>query len=318
MMSAPKLDKILSDDTILVDTAGDSCIVVHHRENRKIGYVEPVLGANADIQWTELEHGQNVLCHARGFRFGYDISHGALHAFRVSDLKTEQVLYDAPIAEKTLAVHLSPSNELFYSTTAGTVCFWHEGLKFEHSLIENEQAVALEYCVPDKGVLALTNNHIFLVHGHRGLLFRLRIPELAPPPSIKLQIDVSKDKCEEIELPAIDKKDVVWQLRAFTKFLVILTQNRIVISTGQGKWHILNEAPGMMDVIEAPGDRLCFLHISGNVMMMETKTFQVEEVLYPREPVVGRKLDADSHRMMRAGDYIFVGHLEGIIDRTPK
>ena len=87
-----------------------------------------------------------------------------------------QVLYDAPIAEKTLAVHLSPNHELFYSTTDSKVCYWHEGLKFEHSLLEQEQAVALEYCVPDKGILALTNNHIFLVHGHRGLLFRLRIP----------------------------------------------------------------------------------------------------------------------------------------------
>ena len=154
-----------------------------------------------------------------------------------------------------------------------------------------------------------------------------------------LQIDVSKGKTQDIELPPLDDKDVVWQLRAFTKFLVILTQNRIVISTGQGKWHILNEAPGtlwhnyqkqsfdahgppcarsgMMDVVEAPGNRLCFLHISGDVYMMETKNFQVEEVYHPREVVVGRKLDADSHMLMRSGEHIFVGHLEGIIDRTP-
>jgi hypothetical protein len=59
-----------------------------------------------------------------------------------------------------------------------------------------------------------------------------------------LQIDVSKDQKQEIELPALDDKDVVWQLRGFKKHLVILTQNRIVISSGQGKWHILDKAPG--------------------------------------------------------------------------
>jgi hypothetical protein len=59
-----------------------------------------------------------------------------------------------------------------------------------------------------------------------------------------MKLKISSEQEEEIELPALDEKDSVWQLRAFPKFLVILTQNRIVISTGQGKWHILGNAPG--------------------------------------------------------------------------
>lgn len=175
-MSASKLDQLLSDDTLLVDTAGDACFVVHRRSDQKIGYIEPTVSANAEVQWTQLEHGQNVLCHARGFVFGYDISNSKTNAFRVANLKTEEVLYDAPIDEKTLAVNLSPENELFYSTTGGSVCYWHEGLKFEHKLTDEEQAVSLDYCHPEKGVLALTNDHVFLIHSHRGILFRLKIP----------------------------------------------------------------------------------------------------------------------------------------------
>ena len=133
-----------------------------------------------------------------------------------------------------------------------------------------------------------------------------------------LQIDITKEKTQEIELPPLDEKDVVWQVRAFLKYLVILTQNRIVISSGQGKWHILDKAPGMMDVVEAKNNQLCFLHVSGDVLMMETETFQVVEAFHPREVVVGRKVDADSHMLLRSGDHIFVGHMEGIIDRTPK
>jgi hypothetical protein len=76
----------------------------------------------------------------------------------------------------------------------------------------------------------------------------------------------------------------------------------------------------MMDVIDAGNNQLGFLHISGDLLFMDMKTLQITEAFHPREPVVGRKLDADSHMLMRSGSNIFVGHLEGIIDRatTPK
>ena len=74
----------------------------------------------------------------------------------------------------------------------------------------------------------------------------------------------------------------------------------------------------MMDVLEASKNRLCFLHISGDILMMDTERFEVVEAFHPREVVVGRKLDADSHMLLRSGKRIFVGHLEGIIDRTPE
>jgi hypothetical protein len=74
----------------------------------------------------------------------------------------------------------------------------------------------------------------------------------------------------------------------------------------------------MMDAIEAPNNKICFLHVSGDILMMNMDTFEVNEVFHPREAVVGRKLDADSHRLLRSAGDIFVGHLEGIIDRTPK
>lgn len=167
------LQQLLCDESLLLETASDSCFVVRRRADRKIGYVVPPAAAPI---WTQLDHGENVLCHARGFVFGYDISTGGRHAFRVAHLSTDEVLYDAPLARHTLAVHLSPTNELFYTTTDGTVCYWHEGLKFEHTLTEKEQAVALDYCSPDRGVLALTHNHVFLVHGHKGVLFCLKIP----------------------------------------------------------------------------------------------------------------------------------------------
>ena len=73
-------------------------------------------------------------------------------------------------------------------------------------------------------------------------------------------------------------------------------------------------------MIDAGGNVLCFLHISGDLLFMDMTTFEVKDAFHPREPVVGRKLDADSHMLMRSGNHIFVGHLEGIIDRatTPK
>ena len=92
MMSAPKLDQILSDDSLLVDTASEACFVVHRREDCKIGYVVPTLGEKSEVQWTTLDHGQNVLCHARGFVFGYDISNAGKHVFRVANLKTNEVI----------------------------------------------------------------------------------------------------------------------------------------------------------------------------------------------------------------------------------
>ena len=141
--------------------------------------------------------------------------------------------------------------------------------------------------------------------------------ELAPPPSMTLQIDISKESTEEIELPPLDDKDVVWQVRAFERHLVILTQNRIVISTGQGKWHILDKAPGMMDVVQAADQWLYFSHISGDILRMDPLTFEITHAFAPTQLAVGRKLDADSHMLLQHGPRIFVGRPEGIIDGTP-
>ena len=176
MMAAVKLDLLLSDDSILVDTASDSCLVVHRRNDQKIGYILPTLGDSAEVEWTNLDHGQNVLCHARKFIFGFDISSKSTYVFRVANLQTQEVFYDAPISEKTLAVHITPENALFYSTVEGEVCYWNEGLKFSHKPPEKDQAVSLEYCDPDKGILALTNDTIYLVNGTNGILLNLKIP----------------------------------------------------------------------------------------------------------------------------------------------
>ena len=96
-MSASKLDQILSDDSLLVDTASDACFVVHRREDRRIGYVVPTLESQATVTWTELDHGEHVLCHARGFHFGYDISNKGHHALRVANLKTNEVRFSCLI-----------------------------------------------------------------------------------------------------------------------------------------------------------------------------------------------------------------------------
>ena len=90
-MSASKLDSVLNDDSLLVDTASAQCFVVHRRADRKIGFVVPPQVGDATVIWTNLDHGENVLCHARNFHFGYDVSNAGVHAFRVADLKTEEV-----------------------------------------------------------------------------------------------------------------------------------------------------------------------------------------------------------------------------------
>ena len=139
------------------------------------------------------------------------------------------------------------------------------------------------------------------------------LQELDPPPPLSIQIDVEDKKTEDIELAPLDEKDIVWQIRTFDKFMVIMTQNQVVLKTPQ-EWHVVAGAPGMMDCVLVSDTHLAFSHISGDILLFNTETMGVDSAHIPETPVVGRKLGTDSHMMIKKGDEVYVGRPEGMVD----
>ena len=133
---------------------------------------------------------------------------------------------------------------------------------------------------------------------------------------MKIQIDVMEKKTEEIELPPLDKEDVVWQLRTFEDFMIVLTQNRMILKTVTD-WHVIDSAAGMMDCVRiGQTPQLAISHISGDVLMFDTEQIRVDAAYMPETPVIGRKLGADSHMMLLKGSNLYVARPEGLVDHV--
>ena len=131
-----------------------------------------------------------------------------------------------------------------------------------------------------------------------------------------LQIDVMDKKTEEIELPPLDKKDFVWQIRTFETFMVVMTQNQVILKSPT-EWHIVSGAAGMMDCVQLAPPHIAFSHISGDVMLMNRETMAIDAAYLPELAVVGRKFGADSHMMLVKDNYLYIGRPEGLIDSIP-
>lgn len=304
------------------------CTVVTRRSDNKLGYMlhEDVGVEGKGFRFLDMEHGQNVMCAGEGMTFLFDSSSGKHHTARLVDLEANKVIADVPISAKTTCMALestSPSRHpgnrdvrVWHCDTDRKIYCWESADKARSWKLGKEQGVAIEPCPTHPGVLVLTQNTVVFATATGGVLFHGELPH-APPPEVQFQVEGQE---HGFSFPSLDHEDVTWQVRPFRDYMVVLTQNRVLLSNKVGAWHILENMPGMMDAkINRDNTQLYLTHINGDLfrLSLPIDPHTKPDIFTPKECVVGRKADACSHMLAVTPSGIIIGRPEGMIDTLP-
>lgn len=312
------MDQAYCSEDVLVLCVTSRCTVVARRGDHKLGYLlHEDVSDEKKFVFLDVEHGQNVMCAGDGMTFLFDSSQGKHHMARLVDLEHNRVIADVPIAAKTTCMALERTamggHRVWHCDTDKRVYCWESADSKVSWKLGKEQGIAIEPCPTHPGVLVLTQNTVVFVTAAGGVLFHGNLPH-APPPEVCFQVE---GQDHSFNFPSLDNEDVTWQVRPFRDYMVVLTQNRVLLSNSVGAWHILENLPGMMDACITEDSAHLFLsHVGGDVFRVKLPINPKEkpEIFTPKESVVGRKVDACSHMLTVTSNNIIAGRPEGIID----
>lgn len=351
------LYKLFDDsENIIVDVVDPNMgvMVFHHRHHRKIGYVnlngEPV--ENGDLRWTDMEHGQNVLCALRFPFFAFDITgthlgaKGSMTLFRVIHLLENRIISDHEMPEHCTALEFDHTMHVWTTDTEGYVnmhtleppTVYRQKLPLTERG-EVNQVVSLsslpENATDDASpsIVALTQSSVFLVSKDSPPL-STPLPDVIQekPPDIAVDVagayPASKSGSHEstvIPIPSLDEVDYVWQVRCLPSAMVILLQNSVLVKsrlgTDKSEWLHIANLPCTMDAVEVDPTKgtLALSHINGDIFIIHPRTPERQpSVLTPKSDIViGRKANANSHMLcVLKNGFIVAARPEGMLDGT--
>lgn len=344
------MEKLLESDDIVVDCVDpEHGVVVCHQRSApyKIGYAylstfnpESVAGKSA-INWTDLEHGQNVLCALQFPLFAFDItgSHLGLkknlQLFRVVHLLNDQVISEGEMPTLCTGMTFDKQNRVWTADTAGFLYAntLNPPTVFQQQLPKGpdgkvQQAVALTAlpCRADEasGVVAVTQTHVHVLYTTGAEIMSTPLPEDIQEKPPDIHIDIEGTKAGAIPVPSLDEVDHVWQIRCFENCVVVLLQNSVLVKQShQVQWLHIANLPCIMDAADLDGDGgLALSHMNGDVFIVYANSpDRAPAVLTPRRDVViGRKVGANSHMLYakKKDDmyHIYVARPEGMVDGT--
>ena len=201
---------------------------------------------------------------------------------------------------------------------------------------KDAQGISVESCPVIPGVLVLTQTHVVLATAEGGISYRVLLPGViqSPPPEIRLKVqapddapkkmkDWAKSSGNTMKFPSLDERDWVWVVRPFLKVMVVLTQNRVMISDSNGRWQILENMASFIDAaMDERSQQLFLSHVSGDIFTIDLSNgshsmLQEPRIYTPVQMVIGRKADANSHMLAARNGRLVVGRPEGIIDIVP-
>lgn len=345
------MEKLLESDHIIVDCVDPHAgvLVCHHRETHLIGYVhlntlEPTKLANeAEITWTDLEHGQNILCAFRAPLFAYDISGSHLGAkggsrlFRVVHLFESRILSDHDLPEMCTAFTFDHTGQIWTADVGGHV-YTHTiepPTVYRQQLPPNadkkpQQVLALAALPndtdPESGpaVVAATQTHVHILSTGGAAPLSTPLPEEIQEKPQDIMVEIEGTRAGPIPVPSHDEIDHVWQVRCFSSGVVVLLQNSVLIKgrTGGGEWLHIANLPCIMDAVELSPKTgtLALSHINGDVFVVHAGAPErAPTVMTPRrDAVIARKADANPHMLCaqetEGGYIVYAARTEGMVD----
>ena len=345
------MEKVLESDHILVDAVDPDTgvLVCHHRDTHLIGYVhlstlEPTkLATEEQITWTDLEHGQNILCAVQAPLFAYDISgshlgaKGGLRLFRVVHLFESRIISDHELPELCTAfafdhtghVWTADAEGFVYTHTLEPPTVFRQQLPLDAQK-KPQQAVSLSALPRDTDassgavIVAATQTHVHILSNGGVQALSTPLPDEIQKKPSDIMVEIDGTRAGPIPIPSHDEVDYVWQVRCFASGVVVLLQNSVLVKgrTGAGEWLHIANLPCIMDAVELCSRRgtLALSHINGDVFVVHPDTPErAPTVLTPRrDAVIGRKADANSHMMhaqkTEAGCIVNVARTEGMVD----
>jgi hypothetical protein len=345
------MEKVLESDHILVDAVDPHAgvLVCHHRDTHLIGYVhlhtlEPTeLASEAHVTWTELEHGQNILCALKAPLFAYDISgshlgaKGGLRLFRVVHLLESRIVSDHELPELCTAfafdhlghVWTADAEGFVYTHTLEPPTVYRQQLPLDAQK-KPQQAVSLCALPPDTDtgsgavIVAATQTHVHMLANGGFEAQSTPLPEEIQQKPRDILVEIEGTRAGPIPIPSHDEVDYVWQVRCFAGGVVVLLQNSVLVKgrTGAGEWLHIANLPCIMDAVQLcpRTGTLALSHINGDVFVVHPSTPErAPTVLTPRrDAVLGRKADANSHMMCaqktKGGWVIYAARTEGMVD----
>lgn len=347
------MNKLVNSETFIIDAVDHHAglVVCHHRSSQKIGYLDlNKLGMTKDsaekaIIWTDIEHGQNILCALRAPLFAFDISGSHLGAnasfkrFRVVNLFENRVISDHELPELCTAMEFDHTMHIWTADTAGYV-YTHTlspptTLRQQlPSLDRTAQVLSFSALPPGTDtscgavMVAVTQSQVHIIYASCEPPLSFPLPECLKQRPPDIMVDIEGSSAGVIPIPSHDEIDHVWQVRCMQSSIVVIAQNSVLIrgpkagTESTQEWLQIANLPCIMDAIEldASTGSLAFSHINGDVFVYHPSEPERQPTILTPEshPVVGRKADANSHMLcsiVKDGFcHVYAARPEGMVD----